>query len=199
MSDAIADHDRKLTSLLTHCREWKIKLNQAKNELKKTSIPYIGHVLTSEGVKANQSKISSITEMKNPTEKSGVQWLLGTANYLAKFLPKLSNAAEPLRQLTRDDADFTWEKVHDEALAQIKRLVTSTPVLKYYDPETELVLQGDASETGLGAALMQDGKPVAYASWALPATERNTHRMKRSFWLSYLEQKDTISSPTEDV
>ena len=129
MTEAIADHDRKLTSLLTRCRERKIKLNQAKIELKKTSIPYNGHVLTSEGVKADPSKISSITEMKNPTDKSGVQRLLGTANYLAKILPKLSDATESLRQRTRDDADFAWEKVHDEAFTQIKRLVTSPPVL----------------------------------------------------------------------
>jgi len=118
----------------------KIKLNQAKIELTKTLIPDIGHVLTSEGVKADPSKISSITEMKSPTDKSGVRRLLGTANYLAKFLPKLSDATEPLRQLTQDDADFAWEKVHDKAFAQIKRWVTSPPVLKYYDSETELVL-----------------------------------------------------------
>lgn len=71
-SEAIADHDRKLTSLLTCCRERKIKLNQAKIELKKTSIPYNGHILTSEGVRTDPSKISSITEMKNPKDKSGV-------------------------------------------------------------------------------------------------------------------------------
>ena len=59
--------DRKLTSLLTRCRERKIKLNQAKIELKKTSMPYIGHVLPS-GVKADPSKISSVTEMKNPRQ-----------------------------------------------------------------------------------------------------------------------------------
>ena len=49
-------------------------------------------MFTSKGVKADPSKISSMTEMKNPTDKSGVRQLLGTANYLAKFLPKLSDA-----------------------------------------------------------------------------------------------------------
>ena len=178
-SEAIADHDRKLTSLLNHCREWKIKLNQAKIELKRTSIHYIGHVLTSDGVKADPSKISSITEMKNPTDTSGVRRLLGTANYLAKFLLKSSDAAEPLRQLTPDDTDFVWEKVHEQAFAQIKRFITSPLVLKYYDPQAKLVLQCDASETRLGEALMKDGKPVMYASRALTTTERNYAKIEK--------------------
>ena len=65
------------------------------------------------------------------------------------------------------------------AFTKTKRLVTSPAVLKYYDPEAKLVLQCDASVTGLGAALMQDGKPVAYASRALTTTKRNHAQIEK--------------------
>ena len=72
-------------------------------------------ILTADGVKADPTKISSIKEMKNPTDKFGIRRLLGTANYLSKFLHKLSDVAEPLRQLTRDDVDFQWKRTHEDA------------------------------------------------------------------------------------
>lgn len=152
------------------------------------------------GVKAVPSKISFITEMKNPTDKSGVRRLLSTPNYLAKFLPKLSDATEPLRQLTQDDVDFAWAKVHDEAFAQIKRLMTSPPVLKYYDPEAKLVFQCDASKTRLGAALMQDGKRVAYASRALLTTERNYSQIEKDLLaIVFGAERYHLSSPMEGM
>ena len=56
-------------------------------------------------------------------------------------------------------------------MAELKKLVTSVPLLAYYDPSKELVIQCDASSTGLGSTLMQEGKPLAYASRALSTTE----------------------------
>ncbi|CAG2226647.1 unnamed protein product [Mytilus edulis] len=90
---------------------------------------------------------------------------------LSKFLPKLNHICEPLRKLTLKDSEFCWLENHDKALTEIKTLVTSEPVLKYYDPNMELTLQSDASETGLGAAILQENQPIAYASRALTDTE----------------------------
>ena len=64
------------------------------------------------------------------------------------------------------DSEFCWLDNHDNALDEIKRLITAKPVLKYYDPKLHLVLQSDASETGLGATIMQENQPIAYASEA---------------------------------
>ena len=98
---------------------------------------------------------------------------MGTINYLAKFLPSLSVVSEPIRQLTKKDVAFVWDQVHDQAFAKLKELVSQPPLLKYYEPEKELVIQCDASEGGLGAALLQQGRPIAYAGRALTGTERN--------------------------
>jgi hypothetical protein len=104
--------------------------------------------------------------MPKPTNVSGVRRIIGFVTYLSKFLPKLSDICEPLRKLTLKDSEFCWLDNHDNALDEIKRLITAKPVLKYYDPKLHLVLQSDASETGLGATIMQENQPIAYASEA---------------------------------
>lgn len=138
--DAVKDHDTKLEALLGRCRERGIKLNEMKISLKKTSMPYIGHLLTSDGVKADPSKVEAISNLTKPTDVTGVRWILGMTNYLAKFLPNLSDVSEPLRQLTRKENDFSWSKIHDKAFEDIKKLVSSLPLLKYYEPDKPLAL-----------------------------------------------------------
>ena len=93
--------------------------------------------------------------MSKPTDVKAVQRLVGLGNYLTKFLKKLADICEPLRQLTRKEMEWQWTEVHDEAFAKIKEAVTAVPVLRYFDPAEETVLQCDASGTGLGATIMQ--------------------------------------------
>ena len=109
-------------------------------------------------------------EMPPPTDVAAVQHLLGLAQYLSKFLPHLSDITKPLRELMQRDTVWVWEQAQD-ALAKLKQAVSSTPVLRYYNLKEEVTLQGDASQSGLGAALMQNKQPVAYVSRALTPTE----------------------------
>ena len=91
--------------------------------------------------------------------------------YLAKFLPRLSDMTKALRDLTVKDVDFRWDEPQQAAFDALKSAVSSTPVLRYYNLEKEVTLQCDASQSGLGAALMQAGQPVAFALRALAAAE----------------------------
>ena len=109
--------------------------------------------------------------MQQPSDVEGVQRLNGFINYLARFLPGLSDAMGPIRQLTRKDVPWNWSSVQDKELREVMRLVSEAPILHYYDPKKELTIQCDASKTGLGATLLQEGQPVAFASRALPDTE----------------------------
>lgn len=74
---------------------------------------------------------------------------------------------EILRQLTHKDSLWEWTDVQENTFKRLKDKITQVPVLKYYSPEEELTLQCDASETGLGAAITQGGKPVAYTQVVL--------------------------------
>ena len=116
-------------------------------------------------------KAKVVQELPKPEDVEGIQRLNGFINYLAKFLPWLADAMEPLRRLTRKDVQWNWSREQDEAFEEVNKLVTTATVLSYYDPKAALEIQCDASQKGLGAALLQKGKPIAYASRALTETE----------------------------
>ncbi len=78
---------------------------------------------------------------------------------------------EPIRRLTKQDVEFEWSEEQNKAMDEIKRLVTTAPVLTYCKPKKELVIRCDASSKGLGAVLLQEEKPLSYASRALSTTE----------------------------
>ena len=128
------------------CREKGVKLNKKKLELCCTEIPFMGHLITSEGLKANPGKVEAAIKMPKPQDVKDIRKLCGFVNYLAKFIPRLSAVIEPLRQLTHKEAGWKWMHEHDAAFEKIKSMVTTTPVLKYYNPEEELTIQYDASE-----------------------------------------------------
>ena len=111
--------------------------------------------------------------MPTPTDGEHVRRLLGFTNYLAKFLPNLSAISEPLRRLIQKDADFEWGSSQQQAFEMIKEIATAERSLAYYDVNKPVVVQCDASTLGLGATLMQDGRPVAYASISLTKCEQN--------------------------
>ena len=168
---ATRDHDHNLEEFLQRCAERGIKLNSNKINLRSRAVPFIGHVATDKGLCVDPAKVKAITEMPQPADVAGVQRLLGMVQYLAKFLPHLSDITKPIRDLTQKDVAWVWDQAQEKAFATLKEAITSTPVLRYYNLSEEVTLQCDASQTGLGAALLQDGQPVAYASRALTDAE----------------------------
>ena len=117
--------------------------------------------------------------MGTPTDVKSLQGLLEFVNYLAKFMPRLSDVCEPLRRLTDKDIDRTWLPQHDAAVETINQLVTQHPVLKYYDLNEEVTLQCDAKETDLGIALLPKEQPVAFASRTLTQTEQRYSQIEK--------------------
>ena len=93
-------------------------------------------------------------------------------------MPRLSEVCEPLRRLMDKEVPWHWLPKHDAAVAEIKRLVSAAPVLKYYVTKP-VTVQSDASQNGLGCCLLQDGQPVAFASRALTPAERNYAQIEK--------------------
>ena len=132
----------------------------------------MGHKITRDGIKASQEKVKAIVEMPAPTDVTGVRRLCGMVQYLARYTSNLVDL-EPIHALTRSNAEFMWSQACQDAFSRLKRKLSETPVLAYYNPDETLVLQVDSSKDGLGAALMQNGKPIQYASRNLRSNERN--------------------------
>lgn len=136
--EARRDHDRKLEALLIRCRERGIALNKNKLKLRIPEVPFMGHLFTKQGLKIDPDKSKAVFEMPRPEDVEGVQRLNGFVNYLSKFLPRLADHMEPIRRLTRQDTEFNWTEEQENVFREVKRLVTTTPVLRYYDPKAEL-------------------------------------------------------------
>jgi hypothetical protein len=103
--------------------------------------------------------------------------------YLRTFLPNLSTVSAPLRHLLQDDIKWNWTELHESALESIKKLITRSPVLKFFDPKLDTKISVDASKTGLGAILLQKHGdycfPIAYASRAMTISEKNYAQIEK--------------------
>ena len=161
-------HDKALIDVLDRIRESGLKLNEKKCCIGVTETTFLGHVITAEGIKPDPRKIEAIINMPTPSNKMEVQRFLGMVTYLGNFLPNLSEETAPLRQLLGKDVDWHFDERHHNAIQRLKHLVTSSPILTYYEPNHALRITADASKSGPGAVLEQFHedvwKPIAYAS-----------------------------------
>ncbi|BES91778.1 Reverse transcriptase (RNA-dependent DNA polymerase) [Nesidiocoris tenuis] len=176
---ASANHDEALRKLLDRAREVNIKFNRDKIKLKQKSVKYMGHIVSSEGLKPDPDKIRAINDMRYPRDVQEVKSFMGIVTYMAKFVPNLSAISEPLRVLTKKDTIWTWGEDQCKAVDTIKRLVSQAPVLAYYDPNKQVTLQADASSKGLGAVILQDGRPIAFASRSLAPNEKQWAQIEK--------------------
>ena len=104
--EANRNFDENLTRLLEQARKANLCLNSSKMNLRKTKVKFMGHLITKDGVKPEPEKIKAVQEMPRPTSKNKLLGLLGLVNYLSKFLPKLSEDVQPLREMTAKEAKF---------------------------------------------------------------------------------------------
>jgi len=180
LEEANADHDENLTALLIRCRESGIRLNKEKFKYKRDSVAYMGHELTRTGLQIDLNKVKAIREMPAPVDKKGVQRLLGVATYLSRYAPVFSQQTATLRSLLESKNEFRWdEEIHGKAFEQLKLTFENAPVLSYFDVNKEITVQCDASQDGLGACLLQEGKPIAFVSRALSASEKSYAQIEK--------------------
>ena len=192
------DPDKNLRAFLERAREHTLRLNADKLKLKMTQIPYIGHLLT-RGLRVDPKKVEAIEKMPVSEDAKVVQRLLGSVIYLAKFVPHLSHIMQPLRQLMNKDTEWCWLHTHQLAFATMKNALAMAPALQYYDVKKPVRIQCDASDGGIGARLLQDGLPIAYASRALSTADNNYAQMEKELLLSYSPAISSISMYTAGI
>lgn len=99
--------------------------------------------------------------------------------YLGKFISNLSELTEPLRKLLHKETAWYWDNEQQKAFEDVKKVLSTTPVLRYYDVNKPVKLSVDASSKAIGACLMQDDQPVAYATRALTPSQQNYPQIEK--------------------
>ena len=118
-------------------------------------------------MKPDPKKTEAIVNMPRPESREELQRFLGMLTYLYKFIPNLSHTTLPLRTLLEKNVEWHWQAEQANSFRSLKELITIAPVLKYFNPSKPTKLSVVASSKGLGAVLIQDNYPIAYASRAL--------------------------------
>ena len=173
------EHDQRLRKVLDRAREVQLKLNKKKCKIRVKEVSYIGHMFTDEGVKPDKEKVQAILMMPEPSTKQELQRFIGMIQYLAKFIPDLSEKAAPLRSLLKKNAAWQWNDEHQRAYQLLKEECSKQPTLCYYDVSKPVKISADSSKCGLGAVCEQDGHPVADASRALSEAQQRYAQIEK--------------------
>lgn len=149
-----------------------LKLQLKKCRFFMQQLPWLGHVIGHGTLRPDPEKVDAIVNMPDPTDKQSLQRLLGMVTYLDKFCKDLATLTRPLRDILKKDAAWCWDEQQMKAMATLKTVLSSLPVLRLFDVSKPVLVSVDASPVGLGAVLVQDGQPVAFSSTTLTPTQR---------------------------
>ncbi|KAL0187607.1 hypothetical protein M9458_014706, partial [Cirrhinus mrigala] len=179
-SSDLEEHYRHVTQVLQRLREHHLYLKGEKCEFHKTTIHFLGYVITPEGVQMDQRKVEAARDWPQPTTVKELQRFLRFTNFYRWFIFHFSQLSAPLTSmLKRKPKNLTWTSDALKAFQQLKSLFCSAPTLTHPDPNRRFVVEVDASTLGVGAVLFQwNGEPpvlhsCAYFSKKLSLAEQN--------------------------
>ncbi|WVZ84578.1 hypothetical protein U9M48_031601 [Paspalum notatum var. saurae] len=175
-----AEHEEHLRLVLQRLREHKLYAKFSKCEFWINEVRFLGHVVSKGGIAVDPSKVSTVTNWKVPEIPKEVRGFLGLAGYYQRFIENFSKIAKPMTSLLEKDAEFRWTNAQQAAFDELKKRLTTAPVLTLPDQQKKFIVYCDASRDGLGCVLMQEGKVIAYVSPQLRKHEVNypTHDLE---------------------
>jgi hypothetical protein len=173
------EHDTNLLMLLHLARMNNLKFNPKKVQFRTVQCKFFGQMLTPEGIQIDPEKITAIEQMPRPTSKQELESYLGMVNYMKRHSYEITRLTRPFVNILKKHAIFAWESQHEKAFQDIKQVISKAPVLAYFDVKANHIIQTDASSKGMGAVLIQDGKPVVFAGRALIPAEANYSTLER--------------------
>jgi hypothetical protein len=174
----LQDHIDAVRDVLRVAEQNDLYFKLSKCTFHASSIDYLGVIIEKGMTRMDPVKIAGIKNWPIPTKVKDVRSFLGFCNFYRPFIRGFVHLARPLNKLTRKDAEWSWEDRQQKAFDELKRRVTTEPVLAHPILTDPFKLEVDASGFAMGAVLLQkkdDGKkhPIAYYSKTLSAAERN--------------------------
>ena len=177
-ADTLEEHQRLVREVLRRMELHQLSAKLSKCRFHQTSVEFLGHIVSQDGIAMDPKKVESISQWPRPTCVKDVQSFLGLANYYRKFIPDFSGVCIPLTNLLKKDLAFQWTDRCEQAFADLKSLFSRAVILAFPDVSKPFVVETDASGFALGGILSQedadgDLRPVAFYSRKFNAAERN--------------------------
>jgi len=173
------ENDLIIKQVLDRAKKYNIKFNFEKFQYCKEEVKYLGVIFNNNGMKADPNKVEVICKLENPKSKTELQKFLGMVNYLRGFIPDLAKLISPLRELLKNGVHYQWLESHTKVFNELKKVICSSQVLKPFDPKEPVKIQCDASKDSVGCCLLQNNKPVYFASRSLSPSECNFAQIEK--------------------
>ena len=164
-SPTMEDHIHHMDLVFEQLRKNQFYVKDSKCSFAQSSLEYLGHIISDKGVSTDQSKIADMLKWLAPTDFTELRGFLGLTRYYRRFVKHYGLITKPLTSILRLK-QFTWTETAQKAFETVKQVMTTTPVLQLPDFQDTFTIETDACQDGIGAVLMQKGKPVAYLSKA---------------------------------
>jgi hypothetical protein len=143
-------------------------------------VAFLGHVILKGGIYVDPSKVQDVLSWNAPMSVGDIQSFLRLAGYYQRFIEEFSKISKPMTELLKKDKKFEWTSTCEASFQELKKRLTTAPILVMPGMEKPFSIYCDASGQGLGCVLMQDGHVVAYASRQLRKHEAHylTHDLE---------------------
>jgi hypothetical protein len=158
------EHAKHLRLVLQKLREHKLYAKQSKCEFWLKEVSFLGHVVSNSGISVDPSKVRDVLNWKPPTNVGEIRSFLGLAGYYRRFIEGFSKLDKPMTSLLEKNANFVWSNKCQANFEELKKRLTTAPVLVLPDLSKKFSIYCDASHLGLGCVLIQEGRVVASAS-----------------------------------
>jgi len=167
----------RFTAVLDGLRAANLKVNCRKYKLFRRKVSFLGHVISHDGIEVQLEKTEAVNHWPVPKNLTELRSFVGLASNYRRFISGFSTVAAPLYLLKRKGQSFCWSDEQQQAFDELKRRLTTAPVLASPRSSETMHLNSDACETGLGIVLSQeqDGheRVLSYGSRSLNSEERN--------------------------
>jgi ribonuclease HI len=179
-SQNVQEHEEHLRKVLQRLRDCQLYAKLSTCEFWISEVLFLGHTINRDGLAVDPKKVAAILDWKAPKDVRGIKSFIGMAGYYRRFIEGFSKIARPLTALLSKKVEFKWTLACQESFEMLKQKLTTAPVLVLPDVHKPFSVYCDASYTGLGCVLMQEGKVVAYSSRQLKVHEKNypTHDLE---------------------
>ncbi len=177
-----AEHEQVLLRIFKILHENGMTLNLDKCIFNKSSVNFLGHCLSSNGVSPSPAKVNAVANMELPSTREQLRSFLGLATYVGqRFISYYSSLVAPLWDMLKPNSIFEWTSSSTNSFKSLCSSIAGVSSLSWFSPSLPSTIYTDASGLGIGCCLMQEGKPVAYASRRLTAVEQRYSTLEKEF------------------